>query len=154
MAEQRRRARAAWKGGDEAVAQEVYRSVLDVTGLTEFVGYDTDIAERQILAMVAEGETIDRVLGVEARGFLLAAPVAYRLGASLVPVRKPGKLPHDVESEGYQLEYGDDALEAHVDALGPGERCLVVDDVLAAIEDAFDDADTSPSAARVGRRRA
>jgi alanyl-tRNA synthetase len=60
MAEQRRRARAAWKGGDEAVAQEVYRSVLDVTGLTDFVGYETDIAEGQILAMVAEGETVDR----------------------------------------------------------------------------------------------
>ena len=60
MAEQRRRARAAWKGGDEAVAQEVYRSVLDVTGLTHFVGYETDIAEGQILAMVAEGETVDR----------------------------------------------------------------------------------------------
>jgi alanyl-tRNA synthetase len=60
MAEQRRRARAAWKGGDEAVAQEVYRSVLDVTGLTDFVGYETDIAEGQILAMVADGETVDR----------------------------------------------------------------------------------------------
>ena len=60
MAEQRRRARAAWKGGDEAVAQEVYRSVLDVTGLTDFVGYETDIAEGQILAMVVEGETVDR----------------------------------------------------------------------------------------------
>ena len=60
MAEQRRRARAAWKGGDEAVAQEIYRSVLDVTGLTHFVGYETDIAEGQILAMVADGETMER----------------------------------------------------------------------------------------------
>jgi len=60
MAEQRRRARAAWKGGDEAVAQEIYRSVLDVTGLTDFVGYETDIAEGQILAMVADGETMER----------------------------------------------------------------------------------------------
>ncbi|MET0914082.1 MAG: adenine phosphoribosyltransferase, partial [Acidimicrobiales bacterium] len=62
------------------------------------------------------GETIDRVLGIEARGFLLAAPVAYRLGAALVPVRKSGKLPHDTHTESYQLEYGSDALELHVDA--------------------------------------
>ena len=77
------------------------------------------------------GETIDRVLGIEARGFLLAAPVAYRLGAGLVPVRKAGKLPHDTHNEGYQLEYGDDALELHVDALSAGHSCLVIDDVLA-----------------------
>ena len=60
MAEQRRRARAAWKGGDEIAAQEVYRSVLDVTGLTEFVGYETDAADGQVLAMVADGETVER----------------------------------------------------------------------------------------------
>ena len=77
------------------------------------------------------GETIDRVLGIEARGFLLAAPIAYRLGAGLVPVRKTGKLPHDTHSESYQLEYGDDALELHTDALSHGESCLIVDDVLA-----------------------
>jgi adenine phosphoribosyltransferase len=77
------------------------------------------------------GETIDRVLGIEARGFLLAAPIAYRLGAGLVPVRKAGKLPHDTHSESYQLEYGDDALELHTDAMSHGESCLVVDDVLA-----------------------
>ena len=71
------------------------------------------------------GETIDRVLGIEARGFLLAAPIAYRLGAALVPVRKTGKLPHDTHRESYQLEYGDDALELHTDALGHGEACLV-----------------------------
>jgi len=87
------------------------------------------------------GETIDRVLGIEARGFLLAAPVAYRLGAALVPVRKSGKLPHDTHTEGYQLEYGSDALELHVDALGAGDTCLVIDDVLA----------TGGTAAAVGR---
>ena len=83
------------------------------------------------LADEYQGDTIDRVLGIEARGFRLAAPIAYRLGAGLVPVRKTGKLPHDVEREGDQLEYGDDALEIHVDAVGAGERCLLVDDVLA-----------------------
>ncbi|MET0883857.1 MAG: adenine phosphoribosyltransferase [Acidimicrobiales bacterium] len=87
------------------------------------------------------GETIDRVLGIEARGFLLAAPVAYRLGAALVPVRKSGKLPHDTHTESYQLEYGSDALELHVDAMGAGDTCLVIDDVLA----------TGGTAAAVGR---
>ena len=83
------------------------------------------------LADDVQGDTIDKVVGIEARGFLLAAPIAYRLGAALVPVRKTGKLPWKTEREGYQLEYGDDALEIHVDALGDGDRCLVVDDVLA-----------------------
>jgi adenine phosphoribosyltransferase len=77
------------------------------------------------------GTGIDRVLGIEARGFLLAAPIAYRLGAALVPVRKAGKLPHDTHTESYQLEYGDDALELHADAVHEDESCLVVDDVLA-----------------------
>jgi len=74
---------------------------------------------------------IDRVLGVEARGFILAAPVAYRLGAGFVPVRKAGKLPWEIEREEYVLEYGTDLLEVHRDAVHPGERVLIVDDVLA-----------------------
>jgi adenine phosphoribosyltransferase len=74
---------------------------------------------------------VDKVLGVEARGFILAAPVAYRLGAGFVPVRKAGKLPRPVEAEEYALEYGTDHLEIHDDALAPGEQVLVVDDVLA-----------------------
>jgi adenine phosphoribosyltransferase len=74
---------------------------------------------------------IHKVLGVEARGFIVAAPVALRLGAGFVPLRKPGKLPWKVESEPYSLEYGDDCLEMHADALTPGERVLIVDDVLA-----------------------
>ncbi len=75
--------------------------------------------------------TIDRVIGVEARGFIVAAPVAYRLRAGFVPVRKPGKLPWAVAREEYELEYGSDRLEIHRDAIRPGERVLVVDDVLA-----------------------
>jgi adenine phosphoribosyltransferase len=74
---------------------------------------------------------VDKVIGVEARGFIIAAPVAYRLGAGFVPVRKKGKLPFEVYSDTYQLEYGTDTLEVHSDALRPGERALVVDDVLA-----------------------
>ena len=77
------------------------------------------------------GAGVTKVAGIEARGFILAAPVALRLGAGLVPVRKPGKLPWRVEREAYDLEYGTDALEVHADAVGPGERVLVVDDVLA-----------------------
>ena len=74
---------------------------------------------------------VDRVVGVEARGFILAAPIAYRLGAAFVPVRKAGKLPWAVVREEYELEYGRDKLEIHRDAIHPDERVLVIDDVLA-----------------------
>ncbi len=74
---------------------------------------------------------VDRVLGVEARGFIIAAPVAYRMEAGFVPVRKAGKLPWAVVREEYSLEYGHDKLEIHRDAIRPGERILVIDDVLA-----------------------
>jgi adenine phosphoribosyltransferase len=77
------------------------------------------------------GVDIDRVIGIEARGFILAAPVAYRRGASFVPIRKAGKLPWAVAREEYLLEYGTDKLEIHRDAIRPGERVLIVDDVLA-----------------------
>jgi adenine phosphoribosyltransferase len=72
-----------------------------------------------------------KVIGVEARGFLFAAPLALRLGAGMVPVRKKGKLPWNVEAESYSLEYGEDRLEIHRDAVEPGETVVVVDDVLA-----------------------
>ena len=78
-----------------------------------------------------EGVPIDRVVGVEARGFIFGAAVAYRAGAGFVPVRKAGKLPWAVVREEYQLEYGSDKLEIHRDAIHPGERILIVDDVLA-----------------------
>jgi adenine phosphoribosyltransferase len=77
------------------------------------------------------GNEVHKVLGVEARGFIIAAPVAYRFGAGFVPVRKAGKLPHEIESEEYELEYGTDLLEIHRDAVEPGENVLIVDDVLA-----------------------
>ncbi len=77
------------------------------------------------------GHRVDKVLGVEARGFIVAAPVAYRFGAGFVPVRKPGKLPWDTEAESYELEYGTDRLEMHRDAVAGGDRVLVVDDVIA-----------------------
>ena len=74
---------------------------------------------------------VDKVVGIEARGFILAAPVAYHFGAGVVPIRKAGKLPWTTESEEYSLEYGTATLELHRDAVTPGERVLVVDDVLA-----------------------
>ena len=74
---------------------------------------------------------VDKVVGIEARGFILAAPVAYHFGAGVVPIRKAGKLPWTTESEEYSLEYGTATLELHRDAVTAGERVLVVDDVLA-----------------------
>ena len=74
---------------------------------------------------------ITHVVGMESRGFMFAAPIALGLNAGFVPVRKPGKLPRTVLREAYALEYGTDALEMHADALPPGSRALIVDDVLA-----------------------
>jgi adenine phosphoribosyltransferase len=71
------------------------------------------------------------IVGIEARGYMLGAPLAYALGIGFVPVRKPGKLPGDKHSEEYALEYGTNTLEIHADAFKPGERVLIVDDLLA-----------------------
>jgi adenine phosphoribosyltransferase len=74
---------------------------------------------------------IDLVIGVESRGFILGAPVADRLGAGFIPIRKLGKLPAETLTENYDLEYGQDALQIHADAVEKGQRVLIVDDVLA-----------------------
>lgn len=79
----------------------------------------------------AGNPVVDAVIGMEARGFILAAPVALALGVGFVPVRKPGKLPSATYSVSYALEYGEATLELHTDALEPGERVLLIDDVLA-----------------------
>jgi adenine phosphoribosyltransferase len=76
-------------------------------------------------------EKVDVVAAAEARGFIFAAPVALELNASLVPIRKPGKLPFHTQSLSYDLEYGKDTLEIHADAIAPGAKVLVVDDLLA-----------------------
>jgi adenine phosphoribosyltransferase len=83
------------------------------------------------LAKLYEGRQLDAIAAAEARGFLFAAPLALRLGVSLVPIRKPGKLPHETVAQEYALEYGTDRLEVHRDALAEGKRVLLVDDVLA-----------------------
>ena len=77
------------------------------------------------------GGKIDKVAGIEARGFILGGAVAHQLSAGFVPIRKKGKLPHDTVSISYALEYGEDVIEMHKDAILPGERVLLVDDLIA-----------------------
>lgn len=84
-----------------------------------------------LLAERWAGERIDAVVGIESRGFIFGAALAARMMASFVPARKPGKLPRAVVAAQYQLEYGDDALEMHTDALRAGARVVIIDDVLA-----------------------
>ena len=74
---------------------------------------------------------IDKVVGIESRGFIVGAPLAYLLGVGFVPIRKKGKLPADTVGQDYELEYGIDRIEIHTDAIAPGERVLLVDDLLA-----------------------
>lgn len=83
------------------------------------------------MAAPFESSRVEAVASIESRGFFFGAPLALRFGAGLVPLRKTGKLPAATVSESYVLEYGEEALEMHADALGPGRRVLVVDDVLA-----------------------
>ena len=77
------------------------------------------------------GKGITKVVGIESRGFIITPPVALELGAGFVPMRKPGKLPWKAIREAYSLEYGKDSIEVHEDSIGPGDRVLMVDDVLA-----------------------
>lgn len=84
-----------------------------------------------LLAKKYKGKKIDKVIGIEARGFIFGAAVAHRIGAGFVPVRKHGKLPFKTISATYELEYGTDTLEIHQDAINPGEKVLIIDDLLA-----------------------
>jgi len=100
--------------------------------ITPLLG-DAEVFSAAVDAMAEpyDANNVDVVVGIEARGFIFAAPLATRLAAGFVPVRKPGKLPWRVRSLEYSLEYGTDRLEAHEDSITPGLRVLVVDDVLA-----------------------
>ncbi len=101
----------------------------DITPLLQDAG-----AFRQAVDQLAEpfrGAGVDLVVAAEARGFIFGGAVACELGAGFVPVRKPGKLPADTAAEEYELEYGTDALEIHTDAIQPGQRVLLLDDLLA-----------------------
>ncbi|MBB5784107.1 adenine phosphoribosyltransferase [Nonomuraea jabiensis] len=89
------------------------------------------VAMAAVVDELAGLHQVDKIVGIEARGFILAAPVAYRAGAGFVPVRKKGKLPAETLEESYDLEYGSATIEVHRDAFTPGDRVLVVDDVLA-----------------------
>ncbi|KZL93772.1 adenine phosphoribosyltransferase [Clostridium magnum] len=104
-------------------------SFKDVTTLLQ----DKDALKYTIdkMAEYLKDKNIDVVVGPEARGFLFGVPVAYAIGAGFVPVRKKGKLPYDTISVNYDLEYGSDELEIHKDAIKPGQRVAIVDDLLA-----------------------
>ena len=101
----------------------------DITTLLK----DPDGLRQTVDALAAEyeGEKVDTVIGVEARGFIFAPALAYHLGAGFVPVRKPKKLPAACASISYDLEYGQDTLEIHRDAVGNGHRVIIADDLLA-----------------------
>jgi adenine phosphoribosyltransferase len=135
-----------------ATAQEASSFIVSIESMQEFIRSIPDypspgVTFRDITPLLGDGPAfneaiskiaarfvdanIQRVIGVEARGFILGAPIAVALGAGFVPVRKAGKLPWAVVREEYDLEYGSDKLEIHRDAIHPGERILVVDDVLA-----------------------
>ena len=84
-----------------------------------------------LLAKHFEKQKIDYIAGIEARGFIFGSALAYKLGIGFIPIRKPGKLPSKTERISYDLEYGKDSLEIHIDAIEPGKRVLIVDDLLA-----------------------
>lgn len=104
------------------VFKDITTVLKDSEGLRRTINY---LTER------FKDEKIDYVAGIESRGFIFGTPLAYNLGAGFLTIRKPGKLPADVESISYDLEYGTDTLEIHKDAIEPGKRVLIVDDLLA-----------------------
>lgn len=100
--------------------------------ITPLLGDPAAFSSAVDAVVVAFGRgAIDKVVGIEARGFIFAAPIAYHFGAGFVPLRKQGKLPHETLSEAYELEYGSETLEIHADACAAGDQVLIVDDVLA-----------------------
>ena len=101
----------------------------DITTLLKDAGGFKRVIDK--IGSFYDGDGIQKVVAMESRGFILGAPVAYRLEAGFVPVRKPGKLPSDVYEAKYELEYGADSLAIHQDAIAPGERVLIVDDLIA-----------------------
>jgi adenine phosphoribosyltransferase len=106
----------------------MFRDITTVLRDPDGLRYITDcLAEK----LAAAGLNADYIVGMESRGFIIGAPLAYKLGLGFIPVRKPGKLPSLVHSVEYQLEYGTDSLEIHQDALQPGSRVVIIDDLIA-----------------------
>ena len=126
----------------ETLAQVLHRSIRDVPDFPKKGIVFKDITPvlsdpalfRRVVDAIADAwkdKGIHHVVGIESRGFVFAAPLAYAIGAGLCIARKPGKLPYETIREAYALEYGEAELELHIDAIGPGDRVLVVDDLLA-----------------------
>ncbi|MEA1996241.1 MAG: adenine phosphoribosyltransferase [Gemmatimonadota bacterium] len=101
----------------------------DITTLIQKAGFFSEVID--IFYERYRESGVDKVIGIEARGYLFASALAYRLKAGLVPIRKPGKLPAETVSISYELEYGTDSVEMHKDALAPDDRVLLIDDLLA-----------------------
>jgi adenine phosphoribosyltransferase len=126
--------------GPESIADQLTRLIRDVPDYPQPGVVFKDITPlladaagfaATIEALATGHDRVDKVAGIEARGFILAAPVACRLGVGFVPVRKSGKLPGPVHSQTYELEYGTATVEVKVDGFAPGDRVLLIDDVLA-----------------------
>lgn len=104
----------------------MFRDITTLLGNSQGLSYTIDS-----LAEKCSGMSPDYVVGMESRGFIFGTPLAYKMGVGFVPVRKPGKLPGEVYFAEYELEYGVDRLEMHQDAIAPGSRVLIVDDLIA-----------------------
>ena len=93
---------------------------------------DKDAFQKAVDQMAEKiDDDVDKIIGIEARGFIFGAALTYKLNKGFIPVRKPGKLPWEKVSESYELEYGEDSIEIHKDAIEPGEKVVIVDDLLA-----------------------
>lgn len=104
----------------------IFKDITPILGDHKLLQHSIDL-----LLETVKGEKIDKVVGIDARGFIFGAPLALALGAGFVPVRKKGKLPYDTYAQDYSLEYGENCVEIHQDAINPGDKVLLVDDLLA-----------------------
>ncbi len=104
----------------------IFKDITTLLSDGEGFAYSIDLMEKRYL-----DKKIDKIIGIESRGFIFGAALAYKLGCGFIPVRKPGKLPYDSIKEDYSLEYGKNTLEIHTDALKEGERVVIIDDLLA-----------------------